>query len=163
MECKLLRVLDFKLNLEGHLPSRITRNFSRCLFEPIGSLAYQQVGNLAEAISNDSFFTYANLLFPVHTVALAAVLLAAARQRLPSPLSQAAGFNFEGCFAIQKNRFQRQIGKKNLTVEEEAKLRTEFETKSWLEKIDSRIDHTELLQCIEMLTNFYTEMAEVGL
>lgn len=67
MECKLLRVIDFKLDLEASLPNmNYTKTFSRCMYEPMyGSQGYQMIGKLAEAISNDSFFTYANLMFPV--------------------------------------------------------------------------------------------------
>lgn len=42
MECKLLRTIDFKLDLENLLPNMTyTKTFSRCLYEPSGNMAYQ--------------------------------------------------------------------------------------------------------------------------
>ena len=46
-----------------------------------------QVSKIAEAIANDSFFTYVNLLYPVQTVSLATVLLGATRYNYITPLS----------------------------------------------------------------------------
>ena len=37
MECKLLRTVDFKLDMEAHIPSfSYTRIFSYCLYEKSG-------------------------------------------------------------------------------------------------------------------------------
>lgn len=125
-----------------------TRTFSRCLYELNGSLAYQQVGKLAEAICNDSFFTYANLLFSVQTVGLAAVLIAATRYKFPSPMSQTIHFNFDGCFHLHKSRFLRKARKTALTAEEEMSLREEFDRRHWLAKVDERINLQELFECM---------------
>lgn len=83
MECKLLRTVDFKLDLEANLPnSTYHRTFSRCMYEPlIGKNQVSSLISVATAICNDSFFTHANLVFPVQTVALSAVLLAAQRYK----------------------------------------------------------------------------------
>jgi len=36
MECKLLRTVDFKLDMEAHIPSHTyTRTFSMCMYEPM--------------------------------------------------------------------------------------------------------------------------------
>ena len=87
MECKLLRVCDFKLDLEGCLPNMTyTKVFSRALYSYVGESAEKQVCKLAEAICNDSFFTYANLLYPVQTVSLAGVLMAASKYKYQTPL-----------------------------------------------------------------------------
>ena len=45
------------------------------------------MGRLADAIANDSFMTYANVLYSVQTVALSAVLLAATRYKLLTPFT----------------------------------------------------------------------------
>ena len=88
MECKLLRVCDFKLDMEGCLPNYpYTKTFSRCLYEPlVGQLGFNQVSRFAEAIGNDSFYTFANLLYPVQTIALTSVLMAATRYKYKTPL-----------------------------------------------------------------------------
>ncbi len=88
MECKLLRSLDFKLDLEAHLPNgNYLRTYTRCIFEPsCPSHQLTSIQNMASAICNDSFYTYVNLLFPVQTVALSTVLLAAQRYKIVTPL-----------------------------------------------------------------------------
>lgn len=67
MECKLLRTLDFKLDLEAHIPSNsYAHTFARALYEKLlGQNCTLQLAKLAEAICNDSFFTYANVLYTV--------------------------------------------------------------------------------------------------
>ena len=42
----------------------------------------------------------------------------------------------------------------------EADLRKEFDSKHWAHKVDERIDHDDLEECINMLTTFYQERAE---
>ena len=80
------------------------------------SPGWLQVSKLAEAICNDSFFTYVNLLYPVQTVALSSVILAAIRYKYLTPFQQntkttvengesvsatdGLEFNFEGCFQL---------------------------------------------------------------
>ena len=80
------------------------------------SPGWLQVSKLAEAICNDSFFTYVNLLYPVQTVALSSVILAAIRYKYLVPFQQSTRttvensedgsapsgleFNFEGCFQL---------------------------------------------------------------
>ena len=80
------------------------------------SPGWLQVSKLAEAICNDSFFTYVNLLYPVQTVALSSVILAAMRYKYLTPLQHYSRttlengegasaldgleFNFEGCFQL---------------------------------------------------------------
>ena len=44
-------------------------------------------------------------------------------------------------------------------TEEEKAMRERFEKLHWVKKIDERIDHDELAQCITMMTEFYTEQA----
>ena len=128
MECKLLRTLDFKLDMEAFLANcTYTRTYSRCMYEPmVGASGAAQVAKLAEAISNDSFFTCVNLLYPVQTVALAAVLLSATRFKNPTPLSESSSssFCFDGCFHLQKMRFLRREKRLSpLTAEEETQMR----------------------------------------
>ena len=47
--------------------------------------------------------------------------------------------------------------KMSLAGEEEAKLRRDFDSWTWVDKIDNRVCHAELLQCINMLADFYAE------
>ena len=159
MECKLLRIVDFKLDLEACLPNySYTKTFSRCMYEPMfQNQSYQQVCKLADAICNDSFFTHANLLFPVQTVALSGVLLAASRFKYITPMQKGHEFNFNGCFHLYKLRFQRREKSQSIGPEEEKAMRERFEKLHWVKKIDERIDHDELAQCITMMTEFYTE------
>lgn len=87
MECNLLRVVDFKLDFEQALPTiDYTKRFARYLYEPLLGQAYTQVQKCADAIANDSFFTYANVLYSVQTVSLSCVLLAAARYKHVTPM-----------------------------------------------------------------------------
>lgn len=37
----------------------------------------------------------------------------------------------------------------------EADSRTEFDGKHWVHKVDERIDHADLEECMHMLTTFY--------
>ena len=111
-----------------------------------------------------------NLLYPVQTVALASVLLAATRYKYKTPLQQetAAGssfdFNFEGCFNLYKVRYQRREKRMmGLTAEEEQQLRETFDGLHWLKKIDERVDHMDLQACIQSMTELYQERAQAGL
>ena len=53
--------------------------------------------------------------------------------------------------------------KMSLAGEEEAKLRRDFDSWTWVDKIDNRVSHAELLQCISMLADFYAKQAQNGL
>ena len=66
--------------------SDYTKRFAKFLYEPMLGQAFTQVMKCADAIANDSFFTYANVLFTTQTVALACVLLAAARYKHVTPM-----------------------------------------------------------------------------
>ena len=152
MECKLLRTVDFKLDLDAHIPTfSYVRSFIIHLYEKmLGKPCAEQLTRLAEAICNDSFFTYVNLLYTVQTVALAAVLLAAAKYKYPTPLSDSEQirFNFEGCFMLRKTRYMRREKRVTLTKEEEEQMRSHFDQLHWVKKIDDRIELPELLSCI---------------
>ena len=88
MECNLLRVVDFKLDFNDQaLPTlRLTKRFAQYLYEPMIGQAYTQVLKCADGIANDSFFTHANLIYSTQTVALACILLAAARYKHATPM-----------------------------------------------------------------------------
>ena len=87
MECNLLRVVDFKLDFENGLPMiDYTKRYAKYLYEHHIGQAFTQVQKCADAIANDSFFTYVNVLYPIQTVALACVLMAAARYKHATPL-----------------------------------------------------------------------------
>ena len=61
-ECEILKVVDFKLDMELAIPFDYIRRFARVLYESI--YAVSQVENLsrtAQAIGNDSFLTEVNL------------------------------------------------------------------------------------------------------
>ena len=65
-ECKILQVCDFKLDLEASLPFiEYTKRFARLIYEPILQQGYQNIIKYADAIANDSFVTYVNLIYPV--------------------------------------------------------------------------------------------------
>lgn len=82
-------MMDFKLDLDMTLPFReYTKRFARLIYEPLIGAGFQNVSKCADAIANDSFMTYVNLLFNVQTVALASVMMAAARYKHPLPCSQ---------------------------------------------------------------------------
>jgi hypothetical protein len=79
-------VVNFKLDLENCLPFDYARRFTKILFEQ--SLGKQAAGNLmpcAQAIGNDSFLTDVNLKCSTQAVALACVMLAAARYKYKLP------------------------------------------------------------------------------
>lgn len=42
----------------------------------------------------------------------------------------------------------------------EAELRKEFESKHWVHKVDERVDHTELEECIHLMGTFYKQRAD---
>jgi hypothetical protein len=60
LECEILRLLDFKLDLELFLPwPEYTGRFSQLLYEPIeGKGKSETVSKLAFQICNDAFVTY---------------------------------------------------------------------------------------------------------
>lgn len=66
-ECILLKVVDFKLDFENALPQKeYVRRFANMLYEPIlGSQVTMNIVKFGEAVANDSFFTYANILYPI--------------------------------------------------------------------------------------------------
>ena len=86
-ECTLLKVVDFKLDLDALAGQKdYVRRFCKNLYDPLlGSQAAENIVKFAEAVSNDTIFTYVNLLYSVQTVALACVLLGSARYSHPVP------------------------------------------------------------------------------
>ena len=87
IECKVLRTLDFKLDMELNNPNTFhTPLFSQILYNHMnGSEKWQPIFKLAEAICNDSLFTYVNVLYSKQTVALSSVILAATRLKYQIP------------------------------------------------------------------------------
>ena len=81
-ECDLLKTVDFKLEFIGLFHAVYSVRFARLLY---GQNA-KNLDTSIKAIANDSFATYVNILFPLQTVALACVLLAAAKCKFPLPL-----------------------------------------------------------------------------
>jgi len=118
----LLKSVDFKLDLESDgLPTKYTKRFAELLYAPIIGQSFQTVLRCADAIANDSFLTYVNVLYSVQTVALACVCLAAARFKHPLPVQLlettesdpiTPPFNFEGVFSQYKRRKQYECDKK---------------------------------------------------
>ena len=107
MECTLLRVVDFKLDLDLSLPNQMyVKRYSQYLYEPNYHGNFAQIEKCATAIANDSFFTYINCLYNVQTVALACVFLAASRYKFITPMTEDSTiqFNFDGCFHMFKAR-----------------------------------------------------------
>ena len=57
-----------------------------------------------------------------------------------------------------KRQHRREGRTEPLSEEEERKLREEFDKETnWVKKIDDRVDLAELHECMQMITNFYTE------
>ena len=98
-------------------------------------------------------------------MALAAVLLSASRFSFISPMTEEPKFNFHGCFNLYRSRFLRREKRqaKDLTAEEEKSLQESFDKLHWVKKIDERVDHAELSQCLEIINNFYQEQAAPSL
>ena len=42
-------------------------------------------------------------------------------------------------------------------------MRENFDNLHWVKKIDERVNHEELVECITMLTEMYTDRAQSGL
>ena len=73
-------MVDFKLNLDSHLPFDYIRRFTKVIFEgELGKGVIDTVSRCAQAIGNDSFLTEVNLHYSTQTVALACVMLSAYR------------------------------------------------------------------------------------
>ena len=77
MESKLLRVVDFKLDLDQAIPNKKTNEMLiKTLYE---KHQWQIMWLAVRSIANDSFYTYVNLTYSTQTVGFACVLLGAQR------------------------------------------------------------------------------------
>ena len=47
-----------------------------------------------------------------------------------------------------------------LAPDEERDMRESFDKQSWVKKIDDRVELGELLECMQTLTEFYTQRAQ---
>lgn len=85
-ECTLLKVVDFKLDLDINAQHReYVRRYTKNLYDSfLGPMADNLV-KFGEAVANDSYYTLANIIFPVQTVALSCVLIASGRYGHPIP------------------------------------------------------------------------------
>jgi hypothetical protein len=101
---------------------------------------------LANAICNDMFITYLPMLYPVQTIALAGIMMSAARYKHPLPSSDAV-FTFEKTFSL----FQRRNPKCD---------KADFENLHWAKKIDERINEVHLFECIKKMTEFYQKLED---
>jgi len=85
-ECEILKVVNFKLDMESNLPFDYIRRFSKVLFSPsLGTGLVESLTKCAIAIGNDSFLTDVNLFYSTQSVSLACVMLAASRFGHPLP------------------------------------------------------------------------------
>lgn len=160
-ECTLLRVVDFKLDLDqtSQLKEYVHR-YARTLYQGvIGVEPTENIVKFGEAIANDSFFTYANILYSVQTVALASVFVASARYAHPLPIGadyKQFAKGFDAFFLMYKTRSIRKG-----TIDED-KIKAEFDQLPWPSRIDERIDPSDLELCIKMITEFYAEQAQAA-
>lgn len=100
IECTILRVVDFRLEERNLYWQDYTHRFTKMLYPPeqIGQGKFENLIKTANAICNDSFSTYLPLILPIQTVALAAVLMSAAKFKEHLPSQHDSHFEYDMAF-----------------------------------------------------------------
>ena len=52
------------------------------------------------------------------------------------------------------------IGNESASQLNDTDLRIEFDSKHWVHKVDERVDHADLEECVHMIVTFYKERAD---
>lgn len=129
------------------------------------------ISNYAFRIANDSFYTYANLLFKNYVVALSCIILAAKFLAIPGVLDK----NFKNidkmkAFSIPPST-EEEFNKKLLAFENksfnfsEINENTEsyFDILEFHKKLHPYLELNDLYDCIDLIVEFYDDMKNLAI
>ena len=161
-EIVLLKQLNY--NIPKDFPYDLIYGYSELLY-PNNS---QEISNIAIKIANDSYFTYANNIYKNHVVSLACLVIAAKFLDIPTILDE----NFKHIDNMKK------VYKRNISLEDFNKALIQYDNQnynnnkivannndddffknlSFYQKLHPFMVVDDLLDCVEMIMEFYEDM-----
>ena len=165
-EITLLKQLNY--NVPEDFPYDLIYGYSELLY-PDNS---QEISNIAIKIANDSYFTYANNIYQSHAVSLSCLVIAAKFLDIPTIMDE----NFKHIDNMRKinkknlsleefnralNQYDNQNMKKNVNnngVIKDIEEEDYFQKLSFWQKLHPFLAVDDLLDCVEMIMEFYEDM-----
>ena len=167
-EVYLLKTLNFEINID--LPFDFVYIYCAILYPD----NKKDMFDISIKVAHDSFYTYANNIYSLYTVALSCIIIAAKIIELPTLLDK----NFDNINNLRKintievRNNEKEFNKRLVNFEnyivnknsDDVKMKDDddyFDKLSPSEKAHPLVKVDEILDCIEMINEFYLDMKDL--
>jgi hypothetical protein len=164
-EITLLKCLNYEINVS--LPNDFIIVYAGFLYPD----NEDDIMNYAQRIANDSFYTYAPLLYKNYVVALASIVIAAKFLALPAftdksfrHLENMKNFHIQPITEEDYNR--RILGQENISFHKDLidnKSKESFEKLEWWKKVHPFLEKEDLMQCVNYICEFYEDCKKIAI